>query len=425
MKSAEMSASDPRDKLARPSRLPRAIGLACSLLVVGAAAYFGYLWLAPPNIYEGPLLQRAEPDSVTLVWYLSKAAECEFDVSTPDGKIVPHTLMHDGLRYVAAVAGLTADTAYKYEIRLNRQTACTAALHTAKRPGQPFDFVVFGDSGRGSKEQYRLAAVMAATSPDFLLHTGDLVYPAGKRSDYHERFFKPYAEMTRSIAFWPCLGNHDIAEPGFGAAYREVFELPDNGPRGLKPEHNYWFDYASARIAVLDSNLGPDDLEKSVAPWLRSVFQDSNARWKFVAFHHPPYTTGKHQPSLDVQRALVPAFEAVGVDVVFCGHDHLYERTRPLRAGNSVESGGVTYIVSGAGGAELYETKPPADRPDYFVSVFNEKHSFTLVTINGDALVGKQITIDGRTIDDWTIIRPPGIPTTTPTPATASAPAGG
>lgn len=392
------------------------------VLLTLAVAGGGYLltsWLAPASIFEGPMLQRVEPESAMVIWFLSKNATCEFTVHGPGGAVVPHSLMHEGLRYIGSTAGLAADTEYSYQINIADQPPVAGVFRTAKRPGQPFQFVVFGDSGRGSPEQNRLAAVMSEAHPDFLLHTGDLVYPNGKRSDYPDHFFKPYAALIARLPFWPCLGNHDVAGTTAGAAYREVFELPDNGPAGLTPKHNYWFDYAAARIIVLDSNLGPEALRDRVSPWVATVFTGCEAKWKFVSFHHPPYTTGKHSPSLEAQRQLVPAFEAAGVDIVFNGHDHVYERTRPLRGGQAVEGPGVTYVVTGAGGADLYELKPPAERPPYFVTEFNEKHSFTLIKIDGDELLGKQIAIDGRVVDTWRQQRN-GVPTSGPATSRSS-----
>ena len=206
------------------------------------------------------------------------------------------------------------------------------------------------------------------------------------------------------MCFWPCLGNHDIAEPDLGAPYLEVFELPENGPTGSTPERSYWFDYAAARIAVIDINLDEPQLRDVVAPWLTDVMSEPGPRWKFVSLHHPPYTGGAYQPDQRVQNALVPVFEAVGVDIVFAGHDHMYQRTAPIRAGEVVEEGaGVVYVVSGAGGALIYDALPPDQRPAYVIALNDEVHSFTRVNIDGDTLRLRQIAVDGEVIDDWTL----------------------
>jgi 3',5'-cyclic AMP phosphodiesterase CpdA len=158
---------------------------------------------------------------------------------------------------------------------------------------------------------------------------------------------------------------------------------------------------------VVDSNLDEAALRDHVAPWLAEVLGEPDARWKFVVFHHPPYTGGAYQPDERIQRTLVPVFEATGVDIVFNGHDHMYERTHPIRNGEAAEDGdGVVYVVSGAGGARLYEALPIDQRPPYLAALYNETHSFTKVSISGNQLTLEQIALGGETVDQWTFQKP-------------------
>ncbi len=224
--------------------------------------------------------------------------------------------------------------------------------------------------------------------------------------------------MLARIDFWPCLGNHDFGARGDAAAYREVFELPENGPpadssapQELAPERNYWFDYASCRIAVIDSNVGEDVLSQHVAPWLRQVMSAPEPRWRFVVCHHPPYTGGKYAPDERLQRTIVPVVDETGVDVVFCGHDHNYQRTQPLKGGQVVAPGqGTVYIVTGAGGAQLYPIKPANQRPAYIVCGEGQRHSFTQVTVNGDELRLDQVALGGTLLDELTLHKAAGAP---------------
>ena len=120
------------------------------------------------------------------------------------------------------------------------------------------------------------------------LHTGDLVYHRGQRSHYPDRFFAPYRELLAQVNFWPCLGNHDVAKPDLGAPYLDVFELPENGPAGLPAERSYWFDYAAARVAVIDSNVEEAALRDTVAPWLSEVMSPP---WGVFTPHKTPVTS--------------------------------------------------------------------------------------------------------------------------------------
>lgn len=399
------------------------------LLLVGllSSAYFWWPWIAPVWVREGPMVQLADAHGFTLVWYTSRPASCRLILEPPEGepgapRDVPVTsVAASHPRHVARVDGLGPRSRYQYRIESGDRRLASGVARTSKLPDDAFTFVVFGDSGKGTSEQLALADQITALDPDFALHTGDLVYSGGERHRYAARFFEPYAELLARVPFWPCLGNHDVSKPELGWAYREVFELPHNGPDGLTPEHNYWFDYANARIAVIDSNASEDELRDRIAPWLIEVMRDAPG-WRFVSFHHPPYTPGPHKPNAVMQRTLAPAIDAAQVDVVFNGHDHLYARSVPLRAGQPVGKGhpvgaseseadptaalepadfGTVYVVTGAGGAKLYEAVHEAQRPSYFVALNDSTHSFTWVAVHRTELHARQLGLGGRVLDEW------------------------
>lgn len=386
------------------------------LMLVALGLYAAAPWILPVRIIEGPLVQMTSTDAATLVWYTSRPAECTAAVTTADGpRSVP--VQTQGARHAAHIAGLTAGTRYPYEIRAGTRLLTGAlAFQTARSADERFSFLVFGDSGRGTRAQYRLAQQMlrAEPPPDFLLHTGDIVYGAGERHKYEERFFAPYRALLARVNFWPCLGNHDLGaadtdEPNAFApplAYQEVFEVPQNGPAGSRPDCNYWFDHANARFAVFDSNQDEAALRTTVAPWLTTVFAGASGRWKIVVCHHPPYTGGRYARDLTVRNAIVPALETAGVDLVFSGHDHNYQRTHPLLRGDIVPAGtGIVYVVSGAGGASLYSASEP--RPAFVAALNDQEFSFTHVIVAGDTLTLRQIDIDGRVLDEYKLQKAP------------------
>jgi len=386
---------------------PRVILLWVILLIVFAALMHAVApWILPARIIEGPLVQAVGPRSATLVWYLTRPARCDV-VVTIDGEGRGYPVHSAGRRCVAHLDGLEPGSVYPYQIRTGQRLLTRdLSLRTGAPAGQRFTFLVFGDSGMGSRAQYLLAREMLASQPppDFILHTGDIVYPAGERTLYEERFFAPYRALLASIPLWPCLGNHDVRSDGAAPAYEEVFVVPDNGPAGLPPKHNYWFNHASCRVAVIDSNADEKTLRAHVAPWILSVMSPRDARWKFVALHHPPYTAGKYPPDATIQDTLVPVFEEAGVDVVFSGHDHNYQRTHPLRAGQVVQPGdGIAYIVTGAGGAKLYDLRPPDQRPSWIAAADDQHHSFTQVTVEDGQLTVRQIARGGSILDEFVL----------------------
>ncbi|MBL8880070.1 MAG: metallophosphoesterase [Phycisphaerales bacterium] len=357
-------------------------------------------WLAPVvlpiRVIEGPIVQFPEPTHATIVWYTSKPGVTK--LVTGNGLETP--VLSQNRRHSARLAFAPSDESITYRILVGSKQLAEGAVRAPRKRAQPFSFLLFGDSGRATREQYQLAAQMVArcSDCDLIVHTGDVVYPGGDRKDYRERFFVPYAPLLGRLSIWPSLGNHDVSKPHFGEPYREIFELPANGPQGLLLDENYWFDYGDARFVVLNSNLEESVLTERVAPWLRDTLKDSDATWKFAVFHHPPYSVGKHGSNEVMRRALVPALEAGGADMVFNGHDHTYQRTKPIRGG-ALDENGIVYVVSGAGGAALYEMTPQPQWPDWLAAGTSAKHSFTRVAIDGKNLSLEQFDIDGEKID--------------------------
>jgi 3',5'-cyclic AMP phosphodiesterase CpdA len=360
------------------------------------------------------MVQAATQGGATLIWYTTQPMDsgaCRVSISTHAGERT-YAAESVGRRQRVRIDGLAPGQAYPYRIHTSRRTLAEATLRTNKPVDQPFSFLVFGDSGSAARSQYLLAVQMRAPrlQPDFILHVGDLVYSDGTRQRYKDRFFLPYRHLLAEIGFWPTCGNHELVGPDERPPYLDVFELPKNGPPGRPVGREYWFDYGAARFAVVDSNKCSDEatLREQVAPWLRAVLGGSSATWKFVALHHPPYTAGtRHAPDERVQRALVPVFEKLGVDIVFAGHNHLYERILPLRDGQvTTPDEGVVYVVTGAGGARLYELPSAQEYPPYLAAAENRRHSFTHVRIDGRRLRLEQIDIDGAMIDEWTRIKP-------------------
>lgn len=377
------------------------------IILIGLGLYAAAPWILPVRIYEGPLVQMAGAHGVTLIWYTTRPAPCRLVVDTGDGEKI-YDAKQDGRRNRARVDGLEPGRTYPYRVQIvNRVLTHDLAFQTNVPVGRAYSFLVFGDSGRATQAQYLLAAEMMRIrpAPDFLVHTGDLVYSDGARDKYEARFFAPYRHLLSRINFWPCVGNHEVDKTGCAEPFQEVFETPLNGPAGLPEDRNYWFDYASSRLAVLDSNVSEEALREQVAPWLRTALSAAGPRWKFVVCHHPAYTGGKYTPDQRIQRSLVPIIEETGVAVVFSGHDHSYQRTRPLRGGEIVAPGqGVTYIVTGAGGAALYEPRSPT--PDFIAASNFDRHSFTHVVIDGDELTLRQIAANGDVLDEFNLRAP-------------------
>ena len=242
---------------------------------------------------------------------------------------------------------------------------------------------MIGDSGSGDSAQKSVANAMlryftTARRFSFVLMLGDNLY----HDDYQREFSVPYQGLLeRGVLFYAALGNHD----------REL-------EQHYKPFHMtdrlyYAFTEGNARFVVLNSN-NPGD--KAQLAWFDGAFGSTGTKWRISFFHHPLYSSGDHaqESRQSIRPALEPALVRNHVDVVFSGHDHLYERIGPQQ--------GIRYFVSGGGGRNLY---------DFHKSAFDEtgssEHHFMVVEIDGDQMFFEAITPQGRALDCGVLWRTP------------------
>jgi len=242
-------------------------------------------------------------------------------------------------------------------------------------------FALMGDSGSGDQAQQAVAQAMltyfnTARHFPFVLMLGDNLYD----DDYTNEFSVPYKPLIdRGVQFYAALGNHDRD--------LEIHFKPFN----MNDVDRYSFDQGNARFVALNSNHPADPLQ---IKWLDQVYADAGTKWRIAFFHHPLYSSGLHAAeSRDVIRpALEPALTRNHVDVVFSGHEHLYERIKPQHE--------VKYFVSGGGGRYLYDYQPSA-----FDEVGLSQHHFMVAEIAGDRMFFEAITHTQQLIDCGVIYR--------------------
>ena len=199
--------------------------------------------------------------------------------------------------------------------------------------------------------------------------------------------------------FYPSVGNHELYDGSCGyQGYADVYCLPGNVPSGDEEEY-YSFDWGNAHFVALDTNQDYSDGSPQYN-WLVNDLQTSTQPWEFVLFHHPVYSSGYHGHTSEVPTHLVSVFEIYGVDVVFSGHDHHYERTCPILEGvcTTPQDGGVVYYVTGGGGAPLY---PPLG--DWFTVCSAMRNHFLEVEVNSCRLRLDAIGTDGSVFDTYEI----------------------
>ncbi len=244
-------------------------------------------------------------------------------------------------------------------------------------------FLVIGDSGTGDSEQYETAAEIIkyrAKFPfTFAIMLGDNLYGAERPQDFVKKFEQPYkALLDDKVDFHASLGNHDDPNQIF-------YKLFNFGGKRYNT-----FKKGDVRFFALDSNyLDPEQLQ-----WLEKELQSSGSDWKIAYFHHPLYSSAYHGAAVEVRNALEPLFQKYNVDVVFAGHEHVYERIFPQK--------GIYYFVEG-GSAKLRanDVKKTAE----VAASFDTDRSFMLVEISGDELFFQTISRKGATVDSGIVAR--------------------
>jgi hypothetical protein len=240
-------------------------------------------------------------------------------------------------------------------------------------------FMVVGDTGTGSEKQYELGAVMLrywqAFPFEFALMMGDNLYGSENAVDYKKKFEDVYRPLLdRKVKFYATLGNHDESNERF----YENFNM--NG------EEYYNFKKGDVSFYSLNSNY----MDKKQLKWLEEKLAADTSDWKILFCHHPPYSSGgKHGSDKGLREVIEPLMLKYGVNALFAGHEHFYERIKPQK--------GVYYFISGAGGklrdGDVKENSPLTEKG------FDKDLSFMLIEVTKDAMHFQVVSRTGETVD--------------------------
>ena len=255
-------------------------------------------------------------------------------------------------------------------------------------------FAVLGDNGSGGRNAMDVARQMARTYEEtpygLTVLLGDISYYGSILDRFDEVFAEPLGPLIDAgVEFELAIGNHEIQENPSPEALREIADKLDR--LGL-PNSYYKATHGPVDFFILDSSLplaGLTSADEQLA-WLERELAASEATWQVVALHHQLYASAKKRaPDPRVREALEPLFVEHGVDIVFYGHDHFYERTKPQN--------GITYVLSG-GGSKISEVGFRE-----FTAVAEERLQFMLVDVNGDTMTIQAIDQNGEIFDEFRI----------------------
>ncbi len=377
-------------------------------------------------------------------------------------------------RFRAVMAGIGAGVVFDYRVLISGHQVFAAKAKTPPGKGAKSRVVLFGDFADGDPEATRVAKGAHNADADMVVLAGDVVYNNGLYGEYRRHFDPVYngdgdkgAPIGRSVVTVAIPGNHDVRVPDrFDFiqhvsdedlfAFFRIFRHPDNGPKldsdvvtkmvesqrngrkllklygpGFIRLSNYYFRQGDSFWVFLDANEYMDWRNADLQKWLeKALSRGADCKWRFVCFHQPGFNSDAKYKTDTRMRVLSPIFEDFGVDIVFSGHCHFYERSYPLKyklktgkAGRKLnpegrmvldkrfdglenkKPAGVIYVVSGAGGLLVSHDMRPATHglTESCYKIGDRKNSFSIIELDGKNLLLRQIDVDGEEVDRFAI----------------------
>lgn len=380
-----------------------------SILTVALGVYLMAGEANATEIIRGPYLQSVTDSSIYVVWEQDTATDAE--VHFGEAGSLDRVVLSESARdhHVMLLDGLVADTAYTYAVYdLDGPLSEQFTFRTAPDAGVGFRFVAFGDTRSDHAAHQRVVdAIDDEEDVAFVVNTGDLVSD-GEVADQWDTFFEVEHDLVAEVPIYPVIGNHEEHD-GDVSNFIDAFVLPRNSP---EPEHYYSFDYGNTHFVVLDGHVQVDVWYYCA---LRSLFMDDcfNAEqvaWLeddltrtsqrddidhiFVVTHAGPYSSKEGRTGNAHMRLLQDIFLNTGVTAIISGHDHYYE--------HGLSGVGIHYMISGGGGASLYDISSASWDP-HEVYVNESVHHYIVLDVVGPRVNVRTQTPDGRILEEFSI----------------------
>ena len=299
-----------------------------------------------------PYLQNVKQDGITIMWETNIEADSSVEYSTDasfDNSVAPTFVTNtEGTRiYKAVLTGLTADTEYRFRVKADDLVISDLSFKTAPAEKIAFSFGVWADSqgtnhGTYADDLYEPTKSMMAhmaENVDIGVSVGDLAEDGTDYTDTHVYYLDRVAKYLGKTRPWfNAWGNHDAEQ---GAIIRQFADMPsqDRGDPYDAGYGSFMFDYAGCYFICIDDDCLTVD-EVSVVENMLMEAKENEARHIFVFIHRAPYYERWYDGEESVRTYLVPLLETYGVDVLFSGHTHAYQRGY---------LNGVYYCVTGGG----------------------------------------------------------------------------
>lgn len=432
--------------------------------------------LRKPNLtaglLRGPYLQVATSSSMMIRWRTDALTRSEvafgqsvekLDLLAEDTTLTfEHKVQLKGLqpgtRYYYSIGGGFGDTLQK-GIDNNFVTLPVPGAEGKYRIG------VFGDCGNNSVNQRnvrdQVIKYLGEKNMESWILLGDNAYSAGTDPEFQHKFFNIYKDdLLKKYPLFPSPGNHDYndfyrfkstAQATHDIAYFRNFSMPTNGEAGGVPSATqafYSYDIGNIHFLALDSYGKEDNLSRmsdtlgAQVQWIKKdleLYRNKKRSWVVAYWHHPPYTMGSHNSDKEtelvkIRENFIRILERYGVDLILCGHSHVYERSRLMNGHFGMEASfdsvknnlstssatydgsanacpyikdatnkGTVYVVTGSAGAQGgQQTTYPHNAMFYS---YNQLGGASMLEVEGNKLELKFISADGQIRDHFTMMK--------------------
>jgi hypothetical protein len=318
------------------------------------------------TLLRGPYLQSLTNNSIKIMWRTSDSSNAVVRYGDSPSSLT--NIITDNARlknHIVKISGLSSKTKYYYSVGYDVTVLAGGNEQhhfvTAINPGDSttgFKFWVTGDFGGGNNEQIKVRRwfenYLQSNVVDSWLWLGDNVYNDGTDAEYSAKVFDNvygYDSIFRFLPFYPIPGNHDYNSVNgtedantHRGPYFDMVEVFKNGEMGGIPsnmEAYYSYDYGNTHFLALNSEMYRVLAFWDVLPtaiqfknWLINDLKNSGGKFKVAYWHQPPYSKGSHDSDdfwevfmIAMREKVVPILEQYGVDLVLCGHSHVYERS--------------------------------------------------------------------------------------------------
>ncbi len=424
------------------------------------------------SLIRGPYLQVATSNSIIIRWRTNTITRSVVTYGTTvenlDKKAEDPTRTFE---HMVKLTGLSPRTKYYYSIgggfADTLQSGPDNFFVTLPEPGTEaaYRIGVFGDCGNNSTRQRdvrdQVEKYVADKPMDAWILLGDNAYTYGQDPEFQEKFFNIYKDnLLKKYPLYPSPGNHDYndlyefkatAQTTHDIAYYKNFSMPTEGEAGGVPSHTqafYSFDIGNIHFLSLDSYGKEDQATRmydtlgAQVQWIKKdleAFKNQKRGWVIAYWHHPPYTMGSHNSDREgdlvkIRENFIRILERYGVDLILCGHSHLYERSRLMQGHYGMENTfdstkhvldhstalydgsanscpyikdennqGTVYVVTGSAGASG-RSQPTYPHNAFYYSNF-EIGGASMLEVNGNRLELKWICADGQIRDHFVMMK--------------------